>query len=131
MKTTRGISFDANDYRLLRIEELRMSAGAAAEKVKQYRRAVPLQPHEQPRTARGASGACAMKPTLRSESSGQGGFRHVVIYPAGMASLPDPPAPPPMRRPSGPPRGGGRDDRGGNRGDRRDKRRPPHRDRSR
>ena len=30
------ISFDANDYRLMRIEELRMSAGAAAEKVKHY-----------------------------------------------------------------------------------------------
>ncbi|MGA8598113.1 MAG: hypothetical protein WB676_25630, partial [Bryobacteraceae bacterium] len=31
------ISFDANDYRLLRIEELRMSALAAAEKVKRTR----------------------------------------------------------------------------------------------
>src|SRR4051812_41302702 len=28
------LSFDANDYRMLRIEELRMSAAAAAEKVK-------------------------------------------------------------------------------------------------
>jgi spoIIIJ-associated protein len=70
---------------------------------------------------------------LRSESLGTGGQRMVVVYPAGMASLPEPP---PMMRPSGggrreggfrpggPPRGrdgggrdGGRDrDRGRDRG---------------
>jgi hypothetical protein len=31
---------------------------------------------------------------LRSESAGSGPFRHVVIYPAGMPSLPDPPPQP-------------------------------------
>ena len=51
------ISFDANDYRLLRIEELRLSALTAAEKVKRTGSAVPLQPHEQPRAARDPPGA--------------------------------------------------------------------------
>ena len=51
------ISFDANDYRMLRIEELRMSAVAAAEKVKRTGAAVPLQSHEQPRAPRDPPGA--------------------------------------------------------------------------
>jgi spoIIIJ-associated protein len=42
------ISFDANDYRMLRVEELRMSAMAAAEKVK--RTHVPF--HFNPMTSR-------------------------------------------------------------------------------
>ena len=42
------LSFDANDYRLLRIEELRLSASAAAREGETYRRAVPIQPDEQP-----------------------------------------------------------------------------------
>ena len=43
---------------------------------------------------------------VRSESSGSGGYRQVVVYPAGMASLPDPPQPA-FRRdgPPGPGRG--------------------------
>jgi spoIIIJ-associated protein len=61
---------------------------------------------------------------LRSESAGTGPFRHVVIYPAGMASLPDLPPPPPQERyreRSSPDRER-RPDRGGNR-------RPPPRGR--
>jgi spoIIIJ-associated protein len=69
---------------------------------------------------------------VRSESCGAGPGRHVVVYPAGMASLPEPPhsLEPPRRSmydgprpamehgPGGPPRGdrrdrGGRGDRGG------------------
>ncbi len=121
------ISFDANDYRLLRIEELRLSADAAAEKVKKSGEPFRFSPMNS-RERRVLHLALRNETTLRSESAGQGGYRHVVIYPAGMASLPDPP-PPPMRRPaSGPPREqhrGGRDNRhGGGRGDRR----PPRRD---
>src|SRR4029077_15733046 len=84
------ISFDANDYRLLRIEELRMSATAAADKVKgtgppfrfnpmnsRERRVIPL-------TLRNET-------AVRSESAGSGPGRQVVVYPAGMASLPEPP----------------------------------------
>lgn len=119
------LSFDANDYRLLRIEELRLSADAAAEKVK--RTGVPFRfSPMNSRERRVVHLSLRSEGDLRSESSGQGPFRHVVIYPAGMASLPDPPPPP--RRPMGPPR----DSRGsGPRGDRGDRgqRRPFNRER--
>ena len=115
------ISFDANDYRLLRIEELRMSAGAAAEKVKRTGMPFRFSPMNS-RERRIVHLALRNETELRSESSGQGIHRHVVVYPAGMASLPDPPPPPSPRRGgfSGP--GGGRDSRGprGGRGPGRD-----------
>ncbi len=109
------VSFDANDYRLLRIEELRLSASAAAEKVKHSGVPFRFSPMNS-RERRVVHLALRGETTLRSESAGVGGYRHVVIYPEGMASLPDPPPPPPMiRRPAS---AGGRDKRGG-RGDRR------------
>ena len=49
--------FDANDYRLLRIEELRLSAAGRGRQGEAHRRAVPLQPDEQPRAARHSPGA--------------------------------------------------------------------------
>ena len=103
------ISFDANDYRLLRIEELRMSAAAAAEKVK--RTGVPFRfSPMNSRERRVVHLALRNEPELRSESSGSGPTRHVVIYPAGMPSLPEPPPAPPVRHSAGPPRDR-RDDR--------------------
>ena len=51
------ISFDANDYRLLRIEELRLSAHDRRREGEAHRRAVPLQSHEQPRAPRDPPGA--------------------------------------------------------------------------
>ena len=112
------ISFDANEYRALRIEELRISAGAAAEKVKHTGTPFRFNPMNS-RERRVIHIALRNETELRSESSGAGAFRHVVIYPAGMPSLPDPPPPPPEsyrrddRRP--PMRGGdrGSDRRGG------------------
>ncbi len=95
------ISFDANDYRLLRVEELRMSALAAAEKVKRTR--VPF--HFNPMTSRERRVihiALREEKDLRSESVGVGPGRAVVIVPADM---PTPPAPP---IPLGPPHHGGR-----------------------
>ncbi len=65
------ISFDANDYRLLRMEELRMSALAAAEKVK--RTHVPF--HFNPMTSRERRVihlALRDEKELRSESVGVG-----------------------------------------------------------
>ena len=50
--------------------------------------------------------------TLRSESSGSGPQRQVVVYPAGMASLPELPYVPEPRRHGG----GGGGDRGPRRG---------------
>ena len=118
------ISFDANDYRALRIEELRMSALAAAEKVKHTGTPFRFNPLNS-RERRVIHIALRNEQELRSESAGTGPFRHVVIYPAGMPSLPDLPPPPPQRfeRSSGrrPGRDGDRggDRRGGGRGDRR------------
>ena len=110
------ISFDANDYRLLRIEELRLSAVAAADKVK--RTGVPFRFNPMnSRERRVIHLALRNETELRSESSGSGPGRQVIVYPAGMASLPEVPyVPPPPRREG--PLGGDRD-RGG-RGPRRD-----------
>lgn len=117
------ISFDANDYRLLRVEELRMSALTAAEKVKRSR--VPF--HFNPMTSRERRVihlALRDEKDLRSESLGVGPARAVVIVPADMPTPPAPPAPP--RSPHSGPRGSG----GGFRGD--DRRGPDARgDRSR
>jgi spoIIIJ-associated protein len=126
------ISFDANDYRALRIEELRISAQAAAEKVKHTGTPFRFNPLNS-RERRVIHIALRNEHELRSESAGAGPFRHVVIYPAGMPSLPDPPPPPPERYPRSSDRGsdrgrgdrpggrpGGRGDRGG--GDRRPRR---------
>jgi spoIIIJ-associated protein len=100
------ISFDANDYRLLRIEELRLSAVTAAEKVK--RTGVPFRFNPMnSRERRVIHLALRNETAVRSESAGAGPQRQVVVYPAGMASLPEPPR-------DFSPRGGGRDrDRGG------------------
>jgi len=102
------ISFDANDYRGLRMEELRLSAGTVAEKVK--RTGVPFRFNPMnSRERRVLHLALRAETTLRSESSGSGPARHVVVYPAGMASLPDAPAVFEPRRdaPRGAPRGRG------------------------
>lgn len=113
------ISFDANDYRALRIEELRVSAGAAAEKVKHTGAPFRFNPMNS-RERRVLHIALRNEHELRSESAGAGPFRHVVIYPAGMPSLPDPPPPPPERYRRDDRRPGSGDRRpGGDRGDRR------------
>jgi spoIIIJ-associated protein len=99
------ISFDANDYRLLRIEELRLSAQAAGEKVK--RTGVPFRFNPMnSRERRVIHLALRNETELRSESGGAGPGRHVVVYPAGMASLPAPPYVPEPRRSEGPPHRG-------------------------
>ena len=90
------ISFDANDYRLLRVEELRMSALAAAEKVKSTH--VPF--HFNPMSSRERRVihlALRNEKDLRSESVGLGPARAVVIVPSDMPTPPAPPMPPPAR----------------------------------
>ena len=87
------VSFDANDYRMLRVEELRMSALAAAEKVKRTR--VPF--HFNPMTSRERRVihiALRNEKDLRSESVGVGPARAVVVVPADMPTPPAPPMPP-------------------------------------
>jgi spoIIIJ-associated protein len=108
--------FDANDYRMLRIEELRLSAQTAAEKVKQTRRPFHFNPMNS-RERRIIHLSLRNEKEIRSESTGTGPFRQVVVLPIDMP-LPEPIRPPrpmpprdgpPGRRPGGPPR---RDDRG-------------------
>ncbi len=110
------LCFDANDYRLLRIEELRMSAMTAAEKVKQTRRPFHFNPMNS-RERRIIHLSLRNETDIRSESTGTGPFRQVVVLPVDMP-LPEPVRPPrpgppgrsgPPGRRSGPPqRRGGR-----------------------
>jgi spoIIIJ-associated protein len=106
--------FDANDYRMLRIEELRLSAQTAAEKVKQTRRPFHFNPMNS-RERRIIHLSLRNETDIRSESTGTGPFRQVVVLPIDMP-LPEPIRPPrPMpprddgprgRRPGGRPGGG-------------------------
>ena len=89
------VCFDANDYRMLRIEELRLSAQTAAEKVKKTRIPFQFSPMTS-RERRIIHLALRDEPAVRSESSGIGPMRGVVIYPADM---PTPPAQPHFQRP--------------------------------
>jgi spoIIIJ-associated protein len=118
------ICFDANDYRLMRIQELRLSAQTAAERVKASGQPFFFSPMTS-RERRILHMALRDEKTLRSESVGTGAYRQVCVLPV---DAPLPPAPAPPRR-FGPPRSDGpRSDRGdrrpfggnragGNRGD--------------
>ena len=131
------ICFDANDRRILRIEELRMSAQAAADRVKKSRQPFHFSPMNS-RERRILHLAMRDETDVRSESVGEGPIRQVVIVPAEMKTLPEPVIPPKPRpeldstggRPGGFRGRGGRDgdrrggppSRGGPRGPRRDHR---------
>ncbi|MGA2185423.1 MAG: R3H domain-containing nucleic acid-binding protein [Bryobacteraceae bacterium] len=123
------LCFDANDYRILRIEELRLSAVTAAEKVKRTRAPFHFNPMSS-RERRIIHLSLRNETDVRSESTGAGPYRQVVVVPADMKEIPAPIMPPPSfrgggerggerrfggpgrrdegRRPSGPPRGGRR-----------------------
>ena len=97
------LCFDANDYRMLRIEELRLSALTAAERVKKTHTPFRFSPMNS-RERRILHLALRNETAVRSESAGMGAFRQVVVYPADM---PTPPEPPGGGRPPFPPRRGG------------------------
>jgi spoIIIJ-associated protein len=102
------LCFDSNDYRTLRIEELRLSAMTAAESVKRTQRPFHFNPMSS-RERRIIHLSLRNETEIRSESAGTGPFRQVVVLPIDMP-LPEPIRPP---RPGPPPRGGPRDrDRG-------------------
>ena len=88
------LQFDANDYRALRIEELRLSALTAAEKVKKSRVPFEFSPMTS-RERRIIHLALRSEPAVRSESTGFGSHRQVIIYPADMPSKPGAGMPPP------------------------------------
>ncbi|MEO7144745.1 MAG: R3H domain-containing nucleic acid-binding protein [Bryobacteraceae bacterium] len=112
------VCFDANDYRMLRIEELRLSALAAAEKVKKTHAPFHFSPMSS-RERRIVHLALRGETEVRSESVGIGPIRQVVIVPAGMKTLP-PPVIPPKPPASHGPQFGERGDRS-RRGDRRER----------
>jgi spoIIIJ-associated protein len=102
------LCFDANDYRMLRIEELRMSALTAADRVKHSHMPFRFNPMNS-RERRIIHLALRNETAVRSESAGIGPQRQVVVYPADMPTPPDaaqaftPPRPDgrrPMRRPA-------------------------------
>jgi len=116
------LCFDANDYRVLRIEELRLSAAAAAERVKHSGSPFHFNPMSS-RERRIIHLSLRNETEVRSESTGAGPYRQVVVVPASMKEIPGPVMPPPSFH------GGGDRDRG--RGDRGSDRRfggPPRRD---
>ena len=79
------LCFDANDYRLLRMEELRLSASAAADKVRRTGAPFTFNPMTS-RERRIIHLALRDEGGVRSESSGMGSHRQVVVYPAGAAA---------------------------------------------
>ncbi|MEX2262866.1 MAG: R3H domain-containing nucleic acid-binding protein [Bryobacteraceae bacterium] len=86
------ICFDANDHRMLRIEELRMSATTAAERVKRTGVPFAFNPMNS-RERRVIHVALRNEHAVRSESAGIGPHRQVVIYPAGMRTPAQAPVP--------------------------------------
>jgi spoIIIJ-associated protein len=77
--------FDANEYRLLRVEELRLSAETAAERVK--RTGVPFKFNPMnSRERRIIHLALRGDSAVRTESEGLAPRRQVVVYPANHAA---------------------------------------------
>ena len=100
------LCFDANDFRLLRQEELRLCALTVAGRVRESNTPYRFNPMNS-RERRVVHLALRGETDLRTESAGVGPGRHVVVYPAGMPSLPDlPPQPPQFRGRSDGPRPG-------------------------
>jgi spoIIIJ-associated protein len=104
------LCFDANDHRMLRIQELRMSAQAAAERVKKSRMPFHFSPMNS-RERRILHLSLRGETDIRSESVGEGPIRQVVVVPAEMKTLPEPIRPPRPRPEDDRPRD--RDGRGG------------------
>jgi spoIIIJ-associated protein len=123
------VCFDANDHRVLRIEELRVSALTAAERVKKTRVPFHFSPMNS-RERRILHLALRGETEVRSESVGEGPIRQVVVVPHDMKTLPEPVRPPRPRpegdrergRPGRPRFGRDRDRRGGPPGSGRDRR---------
>jgi len=92
------IAFDANDHRLMRLEELRLSASTASERVRASKLPYRFSPMTS-RERRIIHLAVTKEPEVRSESTGIGPQRGVVIYPEDMPTPPATAAPaPPFRR---------------------------------
>jgi spoIIIJ-associated protein len=77
------ISFDSRDFKMLRVEELKLVAETAAEKVVKSGAPFALSPMNS-RDRRVVHLALKDNPAVRTESEGGGPYRKVVIFPAAM-----------------------------------------------
>jgi len=81
------VSFDADNFKALRAQELRMSAETAAEKVRST--GVPYAfPPMNSRERRLLHLACRSLEGIETASNGEGQDRFLVVYPAGKTDLP-------------------------------------------
>ncbi len=81
------VSFDANNFKALRAQELQLAAEAAAEKVRQS--GVPYSfPPMNSRERRQLHLACRSLQGVETASVGEGPNRFLVVYPEGKTSLP-------------------------------------------
>ncbi|MDZ7637481.1 MAG: R3H domain-containing nucleic acid-binding protein [Bryobacterales bacterium] len=99
------IAFDCDNYRYLRMQELRMTATAAGDRVVQTNKAFTFNPMNS-RERRMIHLALRNRPEVRSESASSLHGRYVVIYPAAMATPEEPPPPPGSFYPAGGREGG-------------------------
>lgn len=90
------ISFDCQNFRSARLQELRMAADVAAERVRETNMPYAFAPMSS-RERRILHLAMRNLDDLRTESAGEAAQRHVVVYPKDYKGAP--PAPP-MSRPS-------------------------------
>lgn len=75
------VRFDAGDYRALRIEEFKLSARVAADRVRQTHQPFRFNPMP-PRERRIIHLVLQEEPGVRTASEGEGDRRQVVVYPA-------------------------------------------------
>ncbi len=73
--------FDCDDFKSIRIEELRLTAATAAERVERTGQPFPLNPMDA-RERRIVHLALRDNPSVRTESQGGGPYRKVVIFPS-------------------------------------------------
>ncbi len=76
------ISFDCNNHRSLRIEELRIAAGVAADRVRKMKTPYEFSPMSS-RERRIVHLALRGHEDLQTESQGEGSRRCLVVYPKG------------------------------------------------
>lgn len=76
------VRFDCGDYRGTRLEELKLSARVAAQRVRETGQPFPFNPMS-PRDRRIVHLELNGAPGVRTISEGAGDRRHLVIYPAG------------------------------------------------
>jgi spoIIIJ-associated protein len=79
-ESLRKFAFDSQDWRRLRIEELKLTAQVAAERVLESGDPFPLSPMS-PRERRIIHLALRNQPNIRTVSEGVGPERHIVIMP--------------------------------------------------